>query len=215
MTTTTAVRGDARLADGARLHLPARRRSWPLIGGGMTAALLGAVVAASAALSADRREPVLALSRPVAAGHALTAGDVRAVRVGADPSVQVIPASDKASVIGRVATTALPAGTLLHPAHVGSSPDLDPGQVSVGVALEPGRFPPRLGPGDRVLALESATAGDANPAGELATGVVTSVEPLQSGSGMVIGLKVSREAATPLAGAATARRLSLALLPPS
>ncbi|MEW6472908.1 MAG: SAF domain-containing protein [Actinomycetota bacterium] len=213
--TVTTVRPDAPAANGTRLRPSPRRRSWPLVGGGIAAALIGSVVAASAALSADRREPVLALARPVQVGHVLGPDDLRTVRVGADQSLPVVPASDRSSFIGQVAAVTLPAGTLLQPAHAGAAPALGQGEASVGVALEPGRFPPRIGPGSRVVAVEAATATDGASGGELATGVVTTVDPLPSGSGVVVGLQLPREAAAPVATAASARRLSLFLLPAS
>lgn len=213
--TVTTVRPDAPAANGARLRPPPRRRSWPLVGGGIAAALIGSVVAASAALSADRREPVLALARPVQVGHVLGPNDLRTVRVGADQSLPVVPAADRTSFIGRVAAVTLPAGTLLQQAHVGAAPALGHGQASVGVALEAGRFPPRIGPGSQVVAVETVTATDGAAGGELATGVVTTVDPQPSGSGVVVGLQLPQETAGLVATAASARRLSLVLLPAS
>jgi hypothetical protein len=212
----TTTRPDGPTANGARLRPPPRRRSWPLVGGGIAAALIGSVVAASASLSSDRREPVLALTRPVQVGHVFSREDVRTVRVGADRSLPVVRASARSTVLGRLATSSLPAGTLLQPAHFGAAPNVAPGEASVGVALEPGRFPPHLGPGNRVVAVAAVPTTDGTGGGgDLATGVVTTVEPLPSGSGVVVGLQLPREAAGLVATAASAHRLSLVLLPAS
>ena len=214
--TLTSTRPDAPTANGARLRPRPRRRSWPLVGGGIAAALMGSVIAATAALSADRREPGRALTRPVQVGHVFSRDDVRTVRVGADRSLAVVRASARSSVMGRVATGSLPAGTLLQPAHFGAAPNVAPGEASVGVALEPGRFPPHLGPGNRVVAVAAVpTADGTGGSGDLATGVVTAVEPLSSGSGVVVGLQLPRETACVVATAASTRRLSLVLLPAS
>ena len=84
------------------------------------------------------------------------------------------------------------------------------------MALEPGRFPPHLGPGNRVVAVAAVPTTDGTGGGgDLATGVVTTVEPLPSGSGVVVGLQLPREAAGLVATAASAHRLSLVLLPAS
>jgi hypothetical protein len=64
-----------------------RRRFWPPAGGGIAAALIGSVVAASAARFGDRRESVLALTKPVQVGHAFSGDDLQAVCVGADDSL--------------------------------------------------------------------------------------------------------------------------------
>lgn len=219
MSTTTSARPEVRPAGPARYRPPPRRRSWPLVGGGIAAALVGSVVAASLALSADQREPVLVVARSIEAGRVIVATDLRTVRVGAERGLPVVASAERASVVGRVAAIPLSAGTLLQPAHLGAAPDLDAGEASVGVALEAGRFPPRLGAGDHVAAVESpAGAAEGGPA-ELTSGVVTSVEPIRSGSpsgsGVVVGLRLPREAAASVAAAGAARRLNLVLLPPS
>jgi len=220
MTTTTAARPEMRPAEGARYRPPPRRRSWPLVGGGIAAALVGSVVAASVALSADRRQPVLVVARTIDAGRLITAGDLRTVRVGAEEGLPVVLSSHRASVVGRVAAVPLASGTLLQPAHLGATPDLASGEASVGVALEPGRFPPRLGAGDHVVAVGSPTGtGEGEPT-ELGSGVVTSVEPIgsggSSGPGVIVGVRLRRDVAAPVAAAGAGRRLSsFFLLPPS
>lgn len=214
-TTATTVRTGTGFADGARFQPPTPRRSWSLVGVGAVAALVGAVISGASALSLDKRTPVLALARTVDAGKAVTAPDLRVVRVAAAPSVQLVPAAHRNSIMGRVAAVPLPAGTLLSPAHLGSRPELTAAEATVGMALEPGRFPPTLRAGDRVAVIDAAAGTLAASSPDAPTGVVTSAEPVPAGGGVVVGLRLSRDAAGPVAAAATARRVALVLLPPA
>lgn len=213
--TATTPRNVTGSADGARFQPPARRRSWPLVGVGVVAALVGAVVSGASALSLDKRASVLALAHEVDAGEAIKASDLRVVRVGAGPSVPLVPVARRDTVVGRVAAVPLPAGTLLNPGHLGSRPELTKGEATVGMALEPGRFPPGLRPGDRVAVVDAAGGVLAASSEETAAGVVTSAEPVPAGGGLVVGLRLPREAAGPVAAAATARRVALVLIPPA
>lgn len=83
-------------------------------------AVVAVLVAAGTALvfavlwtNAGRRQPVLAVVAGVAAGEVVESADVAVVRVAADPGVRLVPAAEQASVVGQVARSDLPAGSLL------------------------------------------------------------------------------------------------------
>ena len=96
--------------------LPGRRRAggagaacrWPP--GAWCWSWLCALVFAEGWLAAGHRQPVLALSQPVAAGQVITAADLETVRVSAAGPVSLVPASRQAEVVGSTAAVSLPAG---------------------------------------------------------------------------------------------------------
>src|ERR1700756_5248996 len=90
----------------------ARRRSVPLAAGGVVLVVVCALVFAEGWLAAGNRQPVLALSQPVAAGQGITARDPEAARVSAAGPVSLAPASGQAEVVGSTAAASLPAGSL-------------------------------------------------------------------------------------------------------
>src|SRR5213592_3360002 len=84
------------VADGtkpaSRLRGTKRRRSVPhlLLGALLVLACAAAFLVVS--LNSGNRETVLALARPVALGHLLTAQDLKQVSVAVDPGVSVVDA---------------------------------------------------------------------------------------------------------------------------
>jgi hypothetical protein len=135
------------------------------------------------------RVQVLAVARPVAAGHAFTAADLRAVSAAQDASVTLIPAADQQRVIGRTAVVPLLAGTLLTPGLVGDAAFPPVGKVAASVALKPGQYPQGLAAGARVDAYASTNSGgQPAPVASGATGVGAVGWPV---SAVVLGVDVA------------------------
>jgi hypothetical protein len=180
----------------------------------VTAFSLAAVTLFSGA--GDRR-PVLALRNAVAAGAPIRAGDLTVVSVAVDPGVRIVPASERAKVVGRVAGTTLFAGTLLTPAQLEGSPALATGRAVVGLALKPGQYPPGLRPGDPVLVVVTPPA---TPASSDWTGVseapvlrsrVTAVQPRgPADPAEVVSVEIPEQNVPAVIAAASAGRTSLA-----
>src|SRR5512142_3461182 len=127
-----------------------RRRRMPFVAlGGLLVVVCVLGYAYGAARLGDRIQ-VLAVARPVAAGHAFTAADLRRVSAARDATVPLIPASNAERVIGRTAVVPLVAGTLLTPALVGDAAFPPAGKVAASVALKPGQYPQGLAVGARV-----------------------------------------------------------------
>jgi hypothetical protein len=160
------------------------------------------------------RVQVLAIARPVAAGHAFTAADLRTVSAARDATVTLIPATRSERVIGRTAVVPLLAGTLLTPALVGDAAFPPSGKVAASVALKPGQYPQGLAVGAHVLAYVAATAPAAAQPAPTASGttttassrpiaaVVLGVDPSGDGQGAtVISLLLDAADAGRLAGA--------------
>jgi hypothetical protein len=200
-----------------------RRRNIPLTIFGVLVVAGCALAFAVTSLHAGRGRQVLAMSRSVPAGHALTGGDLMAVRVTAPPSVHLVGSGERASVIGQPAAVRLAAGSLLTREALGAGPQPAAGEAVVGVALRPGRYPPGLAAGARVRAYavpaESA-AGSAAPQGltqaalPIGDAAVLDVHDDQDGGGVVVELQLRADEVPAVTAAAATGTVALAMIPP-
>jgi hypothetical protein len=136
-----------------------------------------ALLFAVTGLRADPAVAVLAVAEPVAAGEVIGETDLRVASVVPDPAVQLVPASERDSVVGRTAAVPLAQGSLLSPGQVGAVVWPPAGQSVVGVPVATGRLPAGLAPGSTVSVLpaeQPALAGGQGPA--VAPAVVVAVE---------------------------------------
>lgn len=189
---------------GSRLAPPRRRRRWSRLAAGVVTILVclfGFLAAASAVLGGHAIE-VLALSRAVAAGTPLTAGDLTVVSMHPAAGVATLPASEQAQLTGRTVAVPLTAGTLLSAADLGPPQYPPAGKAIVALALSAGAFPPQMQAGARVAVMDGHAASSGSgqqPAGpaSVMTGVVTAITP-GSGTGgtqTVVSLLVDTAAA--------------------
>jgi hypothetical protein len=178
----------------------------------------GALAFADASLHLGSKEQVLVVSRPLAAGQVVQSSDLDSVRVSTGSGLEVIPASDEASVLGRPASLPLVAGALLTRAEVGATAPVAAGSDLVAVGLKAGQYPPDLGPGDRVLVVPvtsslgtgnggtgSATSG--TPVS--ATVVAVDVASAESDAPTVFSLQVAEKQADKVAALASGNEASL------
>jgi len=169
---------------------------------GALAAVLGAVVFGVVGLRADPGVDVLAVARPVTAGAQIVDVDLRVVHIVADPALQVFPASQRASVVGRIAAVPLAPGSLLTAGQLGAVTDPPPGQSVIAVGVKTGRAPAGLAGGAWVLVLVVAQGGGAQAPPPLqAPAVVRAVEPTDSAGVTVVTLQLSGESAVRIASA--------------
>jgi hypothetical protein len=202
--------------------LPRPRRHNGLLA--MVGVLLVVVCAAVFAvgwLQAGNRQPVLALAQPVTAGQVLTSADLQVVRVSASGPVSLLPASQEASVVGRTAAAALPAGSLLTAGEIGAVP-LAARQAFLGVAVKPGQYPPDLAAGQTVdvLATPSGSSGSSSSGGTssaalpVGRAIVLSVSQQASTQGTtVVELDVSQDAMPQVAAASASGQIAIATVP--
>src|SRR5205823_5145273 len=107
----------------------------------------------------------LVVARKVEAGRVIQDADLGEASVAAG-GVATVPASARASVVGRVAAVPLLPGTLLAPPQLGSGPALEPGTVVVGPSLKGGQLPTTfLRAGDSVMVVATPPAGASAAAG--------------------------------------------------
>ena len=176
-----------------------------VVGGGLLVGLL--------VQSAADRSTVLAAARTIAPGQVITNADLRVVDVGVDGEASLVPATSRASIVGKVAVVGIPEGALLSPGQVAAGGGIEPGTVVVGALLAPGELPvSTLRAGDAV-ALVAVTGGQGADRESLGTGTVfTTTAGTQTGS-VFVSLVVGEEIAEQVADVASQQRLRLLLLP--
>ena len=198
-----------------------RRRNWALAITGVLVVAGCALIFAAGWMQAGHRQPVLALTRPVAAGQPLTAADLAVVRASVSGPVSLVPASQEASVLGRPAAGPLPGGALLTGSDLGTGGP-PPGQQDLGVAVKPGQYPPDLTAGQTVdvLVTPSASAAGSSsslsqssaPALPVGQAVVLGVDQSTTVGTTVVELRLSQNAVPQVAAAAATGQISLATI---
>ncbi len=202
-------------AAGGRGPTSRRHRQLPLVVVGVLLVIGFALAFADASLHLGSREQVLVVAQPLAAGQVLTSSDLRAARVSTGAGLQVVPAADEPSVVGRHVAVPLVAGALLTSSEVGAPPLVGSGSDVVAVGLKAGGYPPDLAPGDRVQVVP-VTASSGSGAGNVTSGspvaatvLAVDAAPAGSGSPTVFSLQVTRTDADEVAALAAAGQASL------
>jgi hypothetical protein len=192
---------------------------WLLVGG-----LLLMVACAGAFalvyLGADARVAALVVDRPLAAGQAVTAEDIRVVRIVPDPGVDLVPAGEAAQVVGRTVTVPLAEGTLLARSQLGPAGWPPPGEAVAAVPVKPGRLPAGITEGSRVLVVAVAPGGTVepglppeapgSPVALVPATVVQVVEAVDGSGTSLVSLLLDQDDAVVVAGAAGDLALVLA-----
>ena len=169
---------------------PRRRRRPALLALAVTMVVLGALGATYLATSLGQTSPVIALTREVPWGQAITAADLMEASISPDPALQPIPYGDRDQVIGMVAATTLTPGSLLTRDALTDQRLPAPGQQLVGVGVSTVQLPTTaLRPGDDVL-LVPVAAGSAPVATEGGAPGVVDATVLQTGPPGTDGLRV-------------------------
>ena len=201
------------------------KRSVPMALVGVAAVVLGALLALALYTSVDRRQAVLAVRRPVAAGQVIAPEDLRQVRVSTADGITPVPVSRSATVVGKSAAVALVPGTLITSDHVGAPSSLQAGQAIVGVALKAGQAPAALPPGTRVQVVTTVKGGGTDQARPVVLTSSAVVAPAAAANGAqakpttsaitVVSLIVPANEAPAVAAAAADGQVSLVALPAS
>jgi hypothetical protein len=210
MTSTATSNGRTTVAPLSPLRR--RRRRGPILLGALLV-LVGAVAFAVTSLRVDPRSAVLALAAPVTAGHVLTDVDLTVARIVPDPTVSVVAASARSSVLGRTVTMPLAAHTLLSMDEVGPTAWPPAGQAVAAVPVKAGHAPAGLAPGAQVTVVtvgtctaptsQNTSSGGSSSAGsglQLRATLVAVKAPDANGTSVVSLLLVSSDAVK-LAGA--------------
>jgi hypothetical protein len=105
--------------------------------------LLGGVIAFSAARILTKHTSVLVIAHAVTAGSTINDGDLTTAQISSDPHLSAVKASDRHSVVGKIAQVNLSPGELVAKSQFGSSDGFTAGQILVALPLKDGQFPGR------------------------------------------------------------------------
>lgn len=152
-----------------RLRPVAARRRPVVAAVSVVVVLVSAAVVGGAFAAAGRTTPVLVVTRQVAVGSPIEAGDVDVVPVHVPTGVATVAAAAEATVLGRSAAQRLLPGTLLTAADLAEGSGIPPGDALVGVAVTDAQLPVGgLRAGVHVDIVETASPG--SPASVAPTG---------------------------------------------
>jgi hypothetical protein len=199
-----------------RLPRPPGRRRPGLALLGVLLIVFGAALAGLLALRIDQRVPVLVARQSIAVGQQITQDDLAVAKIASD-GVAMIPADRAADVIGRYANVQIAPGRLVDSGMLSSSGLLTPGNVAVGIALQPGRFPASgLESGDVVQVIRTVDGTGRVLAADAVIGSVQTPSSNVFGSSgsdtVVVTVVLTQQAAPSVAAAAAADQVSLVLL---
>ncbi|GLH98818.1 SAF domain-containing protein [Phytohabitans aurantiacus] len=121
-------------------------------------AVAGAVLAGRL----DQRLPVLATSRPLAAGQTITDADLTVVHVAVQ-GVSLVPETQRDDVVGGTAAVPLPAGVMLSADQVGAPGWPPAGKAVAAVAVKAGRLPSTITAGAHVTVIAVPAADTVDP----------------------------------------------------
>jgi hypothetical protein len=210
---STANRSPSTAVASATQRLARRNRTRIALGAFLVVACaLAAVVLFS---RAGNRHPVLAVTHRVNAGSTISTSDLVEVMVSADASVATVPASQRAQLVGQVATVDLVPGSLIAPGQFDARPRDTANEAIVGATLKEGQFPPELRAGDRVLVIEvpGDNAPNSNGTTTSVNGTIVSVDPSTAQGGVTVALAVDPSHAQAVAVDAARGRLTVVIAP--
>ena len=201
------------LTTQSRAGVPDRRR-WARVIAGLVAVVLGAWIFAVVYRSANDRTSVLAMAQPVARSATISREDLRVVEVGASGGLAMVRADQLPTIVGRVAATDLPAGSLLTPAGLESpgTKVIGRDEAVVGVLVARNEAPSsELRRGARVSVVVRGASGT-DDASQVIDGRVfdASADSLSDGT-RPIELVVARDDAAIVTAAAADKRVSVAV----
>ncbi|MFG2722955.1 hypothetical protein ACGFW5_32340 [Streptomyces sp. NPDC048416] len=135
---------------GERLPVPPRERKPALAALAVLLILIGALGATVLVLRAGDRVEVYELKSDVAAGRAVTKGDLTTVMVAADNGVDYISPDQYGALTKLRAKSNLYTGTVLVGQMFAPDGGIEAGKAAVGVSLKEGQYPTNLKDGETV-----------------------------------------------------------------
>ena len=187
------------------------RRSPRLIALGILLACLGGLGGATLLTTSTHTSSVVVMTRTVARGDTVRAGDLGVVTIGPAPGVLTIPSTELSHLVGRSARVDLLEGSLPGPGAIGEV-TVPADYAQLGLKLEAGHVPVSdLPPGTAVrLVPVSATASDPAPEGNPVRAVVVrSPESSESGGFVLLDVAVPADQAVTVARLAARGQLAV------
>ncbi|HET7725065.1 MAG TPA: SAF domain-containing protein [Propionibacteriaceae bacterium] len=193
---------------------PRLRRRPSLVVASALLVVLGALASAWAYSSLGNAQDVLALRTDVARGRVITAESLQVVRVGVDPALRVVPASQAPALVGSRAAVDLRAGQLLVPDAVTSQLVPGIGRSAVGLSLTASQMPgePLLVGDDVRIVSTPGAQGDVGTSGlAVYRGQVLAVSPTGADGATAVTVQVDADAAPEIAARSATGKVALVL----
>ena len=205
----------AATASGAGVVPPPRMRRKPaVVALSLALVVLGAFLSMWAYLSLGNAQQVVAVRADIARGSVITQDALQVVRVGVDPALAVVPASQLESLVGQRAGVDLRAGQLVVPAAVTTEVVPRTGFSVVGVSLGAGQVPAdTLQVGDAVRVVSTPGQQGEVVEAELRAfeGVVVTVSPPDASGRLGLVVEVPAQQAPELAARSATGKLAVVL----
>lgn len=192
-----------------------QRRNPVALGLAVALAVVSGLAVAGLVVAGRGGHLYLAVARPVAYGAQIHAEDLATVRVATDAALAPVPASQKASIVGRYATMPLAAGTLLGASQVSAQAVPGPGRQVVSVALKADQAPARpLTPGATVLLVRTPDPSGLSGGGQAVAptpvaGTVAASRQLDASGGVVVDVVVAEGDGPAIATSAAAGHVAI------
>lgn len=219
MTTTTPPAAPPR-TNGAKGTRPVpvrvagtRVKRVPWVALGVILVVAGALMFGLMVQSAGARTTVLVAARDINPGQVIEAADLRVVDVAIDGAASTVAVTQRGQLIGKTATSRIPAGALVSRGQFAVGSGVAPGRVVVGALLGPGGLPvPNLRVGDEVTLLEARdTERSTSETAPLGDATIYLVTPGSQPGTQFVSLVVDESLAQRVADAASGQRLRLVL----
>lgn len=175
--------------------------------------ILGSVLGLWLWSTAGSTTEVLAVRTLVHRGEVIDRDDLMVVRVGVDPAVKTVPASELDAVAGRRAALDLAAGGLVGPDTLVATVLPGRGTSVVGIGLASGMLPAEpLAPGDAVRIVQTpGQQGEVEAPPVTIPAQVVGVHPDQAADQTIVDVLVPADAAADLAARAATGKVALVL----
>lgn len=195
---------------------PTGRRNRSRIAVGAVVVVVSVLASVSLYGRANERIEVVAIRQAVPAGAAIGDNDLTTVSIAKDTDLRTVPAAQRATIVGQVASVGLVPGSLLAPNQVASGPRVPNGMAITGATLKPGQYPIGLRADDEVVLVEvappTATGAAGAPIDRGRARVVEVVELRDAGSAVAVSLVMPSANAAATAAAGAVGRLTLVMV---
>lgn len=193
---------------------PTKRR-WGRFAAGAAAGLLGAWLFGAMYMSAEQRTDVLLVNANVARFATITRDDLKIVRIASDTEAASVPATRINEIVGRIAATDLPSGSLLTDSALLPAGDklLKPDEAVVGVLLSAGDSQMILKRGQLVALVVRPPQGATGAPVEVKGWVFDTSAEAVSSRERPIEVAVPRDQAAMVSAAGADKRVTLVILP--
>jgi len=198
---------------------PRSRRRPVVVGAGLALAAVGALVSVWLVNEAGDKIAVVATRHAIEAGDTVQASDLVTAEISRGSGLHVVAASRSSDLVGKRASSDLPAGVLVTEDSVSSGSSVTKGKSVVGILAKPGQLPVQtLHTGDKVTVVHTPTDGSASassdkPGSELDSlpAVVSRVGSPDANGAVVVDVAAAEVNSTSLAAWAASGDVAIVL----